>query len=128
VTLKRQIFATLAALVVIATHVAGVGHYVLVAHYFCAEHGTLHEGAPEAAPEASSDSRDAASIDTRDEHAHDECNYFSRGNDVATSVSGAPSIVLSDEAPPRLVAASTDARVTLEILGFAPKQSPPLAS
>jgi hypothetical protein len=110
----------------VVSQLASVGHYVLVAHYLCAEHGSVHHGTPELS--ASSDEGaspvDAATQPTRDEHHHDDCHWMSRTSDAVIETSTLRVEVVETQSAISVSVRAADAVAALAILSVAPKQSP----
>lgn len=126
----RRLSLAVAVALLLLSQLAGVGHHVLVAHYMCAEHGSVHHGAPEVATQSnhSQSPVDAATQPTRDEHHHDDCHWFSRITE-ATLESTALRVRVVDETQAITIdLRAADAVAALAILSLAPKQSPTVAA
>lgn len=122
-------FAALVALVLVGAQLTSIGHHVLVAHYLCAKHGTLHHGQ---APELRSTERMSAETATPEENgdhgSHDDCYFpartpaelaeIARWTLVATAPESSAALLAPDAALPH------DA---IPLLALAPKLSPPRA-
>lgn len=122
----KALFAALAVSLLLLSQLASVGHYVLVAHYMCAEHGSVHHGTPEA--RASSDDGaspvDAATQPTRDEHHHDDCHWMSRTAEAVVETTTLRLQVVETQSRISVSVRAADAVAALAILSLAPKQSP----
>lgn len=122
-------FAALVALVLVGAQLTSIGHHVLVAHYLCAKHGTLHHGrAPELRPVERLSAETATPEESGDHGSHDDCCFPAR-----------TPAELAELAPWTLVATAPERSVTLlapdralaheaiPVLSLAPKLSPPRA-
>lgn len=118
--------AAVVSLVLVGAQLASIGHHVLVAHYLCASHGTLHHGA---APEAGSTEREreaALPAEAEDHGSHDECSFPARTPAEMLLASGAELAAVG--AGPESVLDSTPAlraHASIPLLALAPKLSPP---
>jgi len=124
-----QGLSALTVLALLLGQLAAVGHYVLVAHYFCAQHGTMHHGrAPShsvLAPHQRRASVSRAAIAAHD--AHDECAFPARHRDATEPPMTAARPVLHSTPPPIWIASTTSSIApAISLLSQAPKQSPPI--
>lgn len=126
-----RVAGALSVLALLLAQLAVVGHYALVAHYLCAEHGTLHHGAAATRHVAAGSPRDRALTRAivAEHGTHDDCAFPARDREalrVPTSVDVcAVSPAEQGLAPPP---AKTAPASSVPILSRAPKQSPPLAA
>ncbi len=117
------------AVVLVAAQLGNIGHHVLVAHYLCAEHGTLHHGsAPEARSADCFDGETAAPASEGDHGSHDDCATPVRTPPEALTAASptvhvAESVAVIDIAP----GTETSAHTSIALLALAPKQGPPRA-
>lgn len=120
------------ALLLAASSLSQVAHFMLVRHAFCAEHGELLELSPAAQAEtshASDDDRQARATGSETGEEHDHCQLLARGQReqlavLPTSVTLAPATV---SAPVAIAAAAASGFDQLERWLLAPKTSPPSA-
>lgn len=121
--------AALVALLLVGAQLTSIGHHVLVAHYLCAEHGTLHHGdAPEARSVERAAGQAAAPADDGNHGIHDDCVFPARtpaelaflGDDQLSAVAPSPELWLA--AP-----VCTGQHTSIPLLALAPKLSPPRA-
>jgi hypothetical protein len=122
-------FAAAVALVLVGGQLASVGHHVLVAHYLCATHQTLHHGeAAEHAAAAHAGTELAVPADAEDHGSHDDCSFPARPPAESLATTGAPTIAPADVS---FVAGSSStvplAHDAIPLLSQAPKLSPPKA-
>ncbi|MCK6536531.1 MAG: hypothetical protein L6Q84_26470 [Polyangiaceae bacterium] len=117
------------ALVLVGAQLSSIGHHVLVAHYLCSEHGTLHHGeAPEARASARANVESAAPAPDADHGAHDDCTAPVRT--PAEAVIAEPPVTqleASRAAVELSPVALAQAHAALPLLSLAPKQGPPRA-
>lgn len=117
------------ALVLVGAQLSSIGHHVLVAHYLCSEHGTLHHGeAPEARAGARADVESAAPAPDADHGTHDDCTAPVRT--PAEAVIAEPPVTqleASRAAVDLATEAPAQAHAAIALLSLAPKQGPPRA-
>jgi hypothetical protein len=119
------------ALLLAASSLSQVAHFMLVRHAFCAEHGELLElSSASAEAETSSagdDNRQARATSNETADGHDHCQLLARSQReqlavLPTSVTVAPA---PTSAPLAIVATSARSFDQLERWLLAPKTSPP---
>jgi len=126
----RSALSALSALTVLALvlgQLVSTGHHVLVAHYVCVQHGSLHHGEPSSSIRAPSVSDTSVSAGAANAHGgHDDCSFPARERE-AISEPRAVATSASDGANARLGSWIFDAsaKPSLSLLSQAPKQSPP---
>ncbi|MFO0568139.1 MAG: hypothetical protein U0263_20935 [Polyangiaceae bacterium] len=117
------------ALFLISGQLLSIGHHALVAHYLCAEHGTVHHGrAPELRAVAHGKHETARPVAASEHGSHDDCAFPSREPEqrpVAESTR-----VVGEFAVASLVFEPADvaAHASVPLLSLAPKLSPPIES
>ena len=126
----RRLYLAVAVTLLLLSQLAGVGHYVLVAHYMCVEHGSVHHGSPELATQSDEGASpvDAATQPTRDDHHHDDCHWFARADEATLESNALRVQVVETQAAITISVRAADAVAALAILSFAPKQSPTVAA
>jgi hypothetical protein len=133
--LVRALSLVVAGLCVLA-QLAGAGHFLLVSHTVCLEHGELIHGAAhhEVTPVKAETQRSAleAADDADDDHGHDHCVLPSHKSD-ADAVARATRVATARPTAPVLELVVPEARAAVvppraRILLVAPKSSPPAAA
>lgn len=124
--LSSRVGSLFAVAVLLLAQLASIGHHVLVAHYLCAQHGTLHHGTPELARPDTGDASpvDAATQPSRNEHHHEDCHWFSRTAEAVLETAALRVQALEAESAIESSVRAADAVAALAILCLAPKQSP----
>jgi hypothetical protein len=127
--------ATLVALLLAASSLSQVAHFVLVQHAICAEHGELLELDERPAHAAASHEHKAGSqlqarVSSTEASGHDHCQILARSQkQPGLPPAPAPSIAPAAASSTSCSIASTSGVVTtLPRLAVAPKTSPPLVS
>jgi hypothetical protein len=111
--------------------VATIGHYVLVAHYACAEHGTIHEGrASDAVREVSTHTRGpgVTAVPKAEHGSHDDCAFPARSHDLGGAPAAAVGVLV--ELDTTVLAPRADIEREsrpIALVFLAPKQSPPIS-
>jgi hypothetical protein len=122
----KALFAALWVSLLLLSQLASAGHYVLVAHHMCDEHGSVHHGTPElvASSDEGASPIDAATQPTPDEHHHDDCHWMSRTADAVLETAALRVQVVETQSRISVSVRAADAVAALAILSLAPKQSP----
>lgn len=120
-------FAGWVALLLVGAQLSSAGHHVLVAHYLCATHGSLHHGDASELREAERWQTEAvAPVSDGDHGSHDDCTFPVRTPPDAVT---APASTVAASPPLGVAAGSTtgerSARESIPRLALAPKQGPP---
>lgn len=122
-----RLLASVLALALMGAQLASIGHHVLVAHYLCSVHGTLHHGtAPAVAIAAAGDTPTVTSSAELDHGTHDDCAFPIRTPDQLAELPELAALGAQETpADARVVLAPARAHVSISLLALAPKLSPP---
>jgi hypothetical protein len=115
------------ALLLIGAQLSSVGHHVLVAHYLCAAHGTLHHGdEPEIRGGERWQGEAVAPSSDGDHGAHDDCTFPVRTLPEAVTAAATGVIATTPlDAVTDFATAERFAHGSIPLLALAPKQGPP---
>jgi len=119
--------AALVALVLVGAQLTSIGHHVLVAHYLCAEHGSLHHGdAPQTRERERLSGETAVPASTEGHGVHDDCVFPARTPAEAVELGARTDVVpRAREAVDVVAIAPRAAEPGIPLLALAPKLSPP---
>ena len=128
-----RVLATLVALLLAASSLSQVAHFLLVPHAICAEHGELlelEERPAHVAAERGGADTDHARASGSEAAAHDHCQILARSQRYQ-GLPPAPALTLAPATATQEVGWLDNAsspNATLTRLSVAPKTSPPLVS
>ncbi|HEY3447546.1 MAG TPA: hypothetical protein VGK67_14420 [Myxococcales bacterium] len=130
--LARRVSASGLACALVLLQFFGLAHYFLVSHEICPEHGEslhAHKGAGSLSPALAQVAHPAiagSNAEGPGEFDHEHCSVFLRRRNPALP---GPTLGIAEPqaaATFEIVAAARDASVSVAVLFFAPKGSPPL--
>lgn len=131
-TRSRSLAAWVTLVVLLGVgHVVPALHFLFVAHHLCAEHGELVDAATEGVGRAREQAPNQESVDSgsAEGHSHEHCGVLAVAPAPASPVA---SLRSAQQLPTAEVASAAAgaraAHVGIELLQYAPKLAPPLAS